>query len=100
MTKLVRNNIPNFLPKTHFEKIPIEQIETEIHRKLDEEVKEIQTANSTNNLVEELGDLYELIRSYLAFKKIDWQDFENQVAHKKEINGGFDQFIRMVKYDD
>lgn len=96
MSKLVRDNIPNFVPMGKFKQLSVKEIEMAIKVKLAEEVREIQEANTKEHLIEELADLYELLKTYVNQQDVTWDEFEESVKKKKKERGGFSKSLYMV----
>ncbi|RMC24147.1 MULTISPECIES: nucleoside triphosphate pyrophosphohydrolase [unclassified Lactobacillus] len=95
MKKLVRDKIPEFAKEASYRYLTHDEIEPALKKKLVEETSEVVNATSETNLVEELGDVYEVLRAYLDFKGIDQEHFLKVVAQKRAEKGGFTEFIEM-----
>lgn len=95
MKKLVRDNIPSFATMANFRKLSTSEIEPALKKKLLEETNEVITAKTQANLIEELGDVYEVILAYLAFKGVDQDAFLKQVNQKRALKGSFSKFLLM-----
>ncbi|MCT0023764.1 nucleoside triphosphate pyrophosphohydrolase [Weissella confusa] len=96
MSKLVRDNIPNFVPTGKFKQLSGKEIKIAIKVKLAEEVREIQEASTKEHLIEELADLYELLKTYVNQQDVTWDEFEESVKKKKKERGGFSKSLYMV----
>lgn len=95
MKKLVRDKIPEFSHYATYRKLAPAEIEPALKQKLIEETNEVLAAKTEENLVEELGDVYEVILAYLKFKNVDQETFLKQVNKKRALKGGFSKFLEM-----
>ena len=98
--KLVRDNIPSII-KEKGETAVVRvlddvQYEKELKRKLYEEVKEVDEA-SDNELLEELADVLEVIRTLAKLANKDLNDVVAVADLKKEKRGAFDNKIFLEK---
>lgn len=95
--KLVRDKIPDILDKnggdTEIEILNDENYIKHIYKKLKEECEEVVTANSQENLIEELADLEEVISSIAKLHQINRNEIETVRIAKKEKRGGFENKI-------
>lgn len=95
MKKLVRDKIPEFAHYATYRELAPAEIEPALKQKLIEETNEVLAAKTEENLVEELGDVYEVILAYLKFKNVDQKTFLKQVNKKRALKGGFSKFLEM-----
>lgn len=95
MKKLVRDKIPEFAHYATYRELAPTKIEPALKQKLIEETNEVLAAKTEENLVEELGDVYEVILAYLKFKNVDQETFLKQVNKKRALKGGFSKFLEM-----
>lgn len=95
MKKLVRDKIPEFALYATYRELAPAEIEPALKQKLIEETNEVLAAKTEENLVEELGDVYEVILAYLKFKNVDQETFLKQVNKKRALKGGFSKFLEM-----
>ncbi len=95
MKKLVRDKIPEFAHYATYRELAPAEIEPALKQKLIEETNEVLAAKTEENLVEELGDVYEVILAYLKFKDVDQETFLKQVNKKRALKGGFSKFLEM-----
>lgn len=95
MKKLVRDKIPEFAHYATYRELAPAEIESALKQKLIEETNEVLAAKTEENLVEELGDVYEVILAYLKFKNVDQETFLKQVNKKRALKGGFSKFLEM-----
>ena len=79
MKKLVRDKIPEFAKDANYRHLTQSEIEPALKKKL----------------IEELGDVYEVIRAYLEFKGVSQEEFLKIVGQKRAEKGGFTEFIEM-----
>lgn len=91
--KLVRDKIPQIIEasgKTCEVKIlDDEAYEEALKAKLLEEMNEVQSAKSDEELIEELADLYEVLSSIITAKGISKKQFLDIVKSKNDKRGGF-----------
>lgn len=62
-------------------------------KKIVEEAEEVRDANTTEELIEEMADCLEVIRSMAKFIGTDFDEIENIRKVKKEHKGSFDNHI-------
>ncbi|OQA03291.1 MAG: hypothetical protein BWY68_00778 [bacterium ADurb.Bin400] len=66
----------------------------ELSSKLSEETKEaIEAMEDRSKLIEELGDVLEVIEAIASRNLIDWSEIEEAQKRKREERGGFRQRI-------
>lgn len=95
MKNLVRDKIPEFAHYATYRKLAPAEIEPALKQKLIEETNEVLAAKTETNLIEELGDVYEVILAYLKFKNVDQDTFLNQVNKKRALKVGFTKYLEM-----
>ena len=100
MKKLVRNKIPQFALNAKYRKLDSDEIESALKDKIVEEALEVKAAPSDENLIEELGDVYTVLETFLDYKKIDKQVFLKQVADKNREKGTFSEYLLMETNND
>ena len=100
MKKLVRNKIPQFALNAKYRKLDSDEIESELKDKIVEEALEVKAAPNDENLIEELGDVYTVLETFLDYKKIDKQVFLKQVADKNREKGTFSEYLLMETNND
>lgn len=99
--KLVRDNIPKIIIENH--EVPITRIledneyKKELYKKLEEEVKEVITANSKEETIEELADVYEVISAIAKLYDSNIEEVKETSKQKKLKRGGFDKKIYLEK---
>lgn len=94
--KLVRDYIPEIIEKNgqtaHVAVLEDEEYEKALEEKLKEEVNEYISDNS----VEELADILEVLDAILQFRNITWEDVMDAKKKKKEQRGGFDKRLFLI----
>ncbi|EST04405.1 nucleoside triphosphate pyrophosphohydrolase [Lactobacillus crispatus] len=100
MKKLVRNKIPQFALNAKYRKLDSDEIESALKDKIVEEALEVKAAPNDENLIEELGDVYTVLETFLDYKKIDKQVFLKQVADKNRERGTFSEYLLMETNND
>lgn len=92
--KLIRDRIPEIIEanKGHYEMRVLDEMEfeKELKKKLVEEAKELQNADD-EEIVSELADVLELVKSIADQKGIKFVDVEEKQINKKEKRGGFEK---------
>ncbi|HJF86008.1 MAG TPA: nucleoside triphosphate pyrophosphohydrolase [Companilactobacillus farciminis] len=97
MKKLVRDKIPSILADdAKFEVLSNEDYRLSLRHKIVEEAKEVQNAQSRANLVEELGDLEEVIRAILTDASINYEEMDSLRQAKINQKGNFSQKFVMI----
>lgn len=101
--KLVRDEIPLIISKNGEEPITRilddEEYKIELEKKLLEEYNEVLGATNSDERVEELADMLEVIRSLASLENKDLDDIIEVADLKKEKRGGFSNkiFLERVK---
>ena len=99
--KLVRDNIPEIIKKDG--NVPIirylddNDFLLELKNKLSEEYQEVLNANNSNELLEELADMLEVITYIAKVHNKTLDDIINIAKIKKDKKGGFDKKIFLEK---
>ena len=95
--KLVRDKIPDIIEaagKTVLtDRIPPENMQAALDRKLQEEVKEYLESHS----VEEMADVLEVLHGIAFHTGIDWNQVEAERLRKSGERGGFEKGIRLIE---
>ena len=98
--KLIRDRIPEVIAasgKKSVVKIIVgERLLLELNKKLVEELAEYQESGD----VEELADVYEVIKGIMGNKGIHEDEFMKIVAKKAEKRGGFEKGLFLVEVND
>ncbi len=102
--KLVRDGILEIIKENGKEfnsriLLPHEHL-IEIKKKLYEEVKEFELAETKEDSIEELADVLELLHSALKSYNIDFEYLDSIRVKKKEKRGGFDKGIYLIDVED
>lgn len=99
--KLVRDNIPDIIASN--QEIAITKILTddeykiELLKKLKEECKEVNEAKTSDELLEELADVLEILRSLSNLENKTIEDIIAIANKKREKRGGFEKKIFLEK---
>lgn len=99
--KLVRDNIPNIIKSNGEE--PITRILNDeefweyLLKKDSEELEEVRTASSPEEIKKELGDKLELIISMANYNGYTLEDIIQEAENKKFKNGGFEKRILLER---
>ncbi len=99
--KLVRDKIPQILSQrniAYFTKtLNDKEYAAALHSKLQEEVNELFESKNTNNWLEEIADILEVLKALLEVKGFTFNDLEKAQKEKFEKRGGFSQKIFLEK---
>ena len=99
--KLVRDKIPEIIKNNNEEAITRILDDSEYRRellwKLQEEVNEVMSANSKEQLIEELADVLEVLKSIAKLENKSMADVVEVAQHKKLVKGGFGKRIYLEK---
>ncbi|AKP67787.1 nucleoside triphosphate pyrophosphohydrolase [Companilactobacillus ginsenosidimutans] len=100
MFKLVRNKIPDIVgDEVEFTTLTNEDYRIALRTKLVEEANKVKKAETRANLVEELGDLEEIIHAILEDASITYEEMDS-IRHSKDIQrGNFSDKIAMTTTD-
>ena len=102
--KLVRDKIPNIIEekgeKAYTRILNDDEYFKELLIKLEEETKEVIGTNNNEDLLEELGDVYEVIKSIAEAKGFSTEDIVEVADEKRSKRGGFKDKIFLIKTDD
>lgn len=99
--KLVRDSIPSNIQE-HGEQVSLARIGRSEARaallvKLMEEIQELKTATRPDEVMTELADLHEVIRSLCAATGIDWLEVERTAEVKREQRGSFKENVVLLE---
>lgn len=101
MKKLVRDKVPEIVgEKAEFDVLSNDEYRTSLRDKLVEEAIEVKAADTRANLVEELGDLEEVIRAILDDASINYEEMDSIRQSKVMQRGKFDEKYVMTIKDD
>ncbi len=102
--KLVRDRIPEIIEstgKTFTSRVlSSEEYIEEINKKMHEELAEYEEAKSSEEAIEELADLLELIHAAAAVYHTSFADVEKVRVEKAKKRGGFDKRIFLMEVQD
>lgn len=99
--KLVRDNIPTIIEQDN--EVPFTRIlndndyKKELYKKLKEECDEVIDSKNTFELLEELADLLEVIKSIVQLEDKTIEDIIETANQKKLKRGGFEKRIFLEK---
>lgn len=101
MRKLVRDKIPDIVSDAaQFEVLSNEDYRVALRQKITEEAQEVKNADTRASLVEELGDLEEVIRAILEDASINYEEMDSLRQAKINQKGKFVQKFVMIKADE
>ncbi len=102
--KLVRDKIPDKIEKNGeyalTKTLNDNDFENALDNKLLEEVKEVITSRTPDEIKEELADLLEVMLKKAEVNNISFNDIEAARKQKKEVKGGFDTKTFLIKTVD
>jgi predicted house-cleaning noncanonical NTP pyrophosphatase (MazG superfamily) len=90
--KLVRDNIPEIIEKDGKESVIEIMDEDEFLEELNKKLVE-----ETNEYIEEIADILEVIHGILKAKGVSFEEVERIRMQKKQKRGGFEKKIKLVK---
>lgn len=105
LPKLIRDNIPEIIKNKKGKSPKIDKIKNKkeflnyLLMKLVEESQEALNYTSDQNLIEELGDIKEIVVKILEIQKIEEKELERIRLLKREKNGGFDKKLILLSID-
>jgi Uncharacterized conserved protein len=95
--KLVRDKIPEIILRNggtpEYEVLEDDDYIKMLDKKLAEECKEVLSALNTQDKIEELADLMEVVMAIIKYLKVDFKALENIRLEKRNRRGGFDSRI-------
>lgn len=99
--KLVRDNIPNIIKNNGGNPITKvldnQEYKQELEKKLYEEYNEVLSAHVSDERIEELADMLEIISALAKLENKSLDDVIRIAKNKKENRGGFDKKIFLEK---
>lgn len=102
--KLVRDEIINIIQssgKTCRSRILDEaEYEKQLNTKLKEELEEYLKSGNSEEALEELADVLEVIRALAKVHGADWDKLESIRVKKAEARGGFEKRVFLIDVDD
>ena len=99
--KLVRDNIPDIIEKDN--EIPVTRIlsideyRVELYKKLKEECNELISAKGRENILYEVADVFEVLKSIAELEGMSIDDVMEASKHKRLKRGGFSKRIFLIK---
>lgn len=104
MSKLVRDLIPEIIEesgsKPVFHIANDEEFKAALKEKLVEEATEFKTADTYLEMLNELGDVMDVISEIISHFGIDFDDLEEARARKNGTNGAFEYGIILEGVED
>ena len=94
--KLVRDNIPEIAPHRKFREAQDWELSQLVTDKILEEAQEVKEARNTEELTEELADLYQVMLKLAEINGIHWDDVLTAAKVKNAEKGGFERNIVML----
>lgn len=84
----------------HTKELDDQQFAVELRVKLLEETLEVQTAVTQEELMSEIGDIFDVLDAIIKLHKLSLQDIMDMQQQKKELRGGFDDriFVTVVEH--
>lgn len=102
--KLVRDRIPEIIEKDqkvyNTEVLEDDRYIAELNKKMHEELAEYEEAENTEDAVEELADMLELLHAAAAYHGITADELEAVRVKKAQQRGGFTKRIFLVDVQD
>lgn len=102
--KLVRDDIPRIIEETgkscRIRILEDEEYTKELKSKLLEEVNEYLSAKDSNEALEELADVLEVIGALTAVHGYSMEEADTLRAKKAEKRGGFRERVYLIDVDD
>ena len=100
INKLVRDKLP-FGEMIPYNRVIIENAEfiALLKTKLQEEAAEVQEANNSDELLDEIGDVYEVLDNLIRAEGLSWEKVHEMRLLKKQQRGGFEGRIFGVAVD-
>ena len=99
--KLVRDNIPEIIKSNKGEPytrvLNEEEYKEELEKKILEECNEVIHAKESNDRVEELADVMEIIYSLASLENKKLHEVEEVMIDKRKKRGGFEKRIYLEK---
>lgn len=102
--KLVRDCIPEIIEKAGKELslriLEEKEYENELNKKLSEELIEFNEAKNSEEAIEELADILELLHAATKIHGSSFEELEKVRKAKAEKRGGFDKRIFLIEVED
>lgn len=101
--KLVRNNIPSLIvdsgKKCTIRKAKEKELESYLHHKLCEEVNELLSAKTKDELMEEIADVQTVLEEIASINDIQFKTNDMKII-KKNAKGDFSKHIILMEVSD
>jgi predicted house-cleaning noncanonical NTP pyrophosphatase (MazG superfamily) len=101
--KLIRDRVPTILCEkgitVHHRQMEKKEFLQRLKEKIQEEAEEVKLAEGTEDLLEELADVLEVIHATVAAVGSTIGDVEELRVRKREQRGGFDLRLYGVRFD-
>ena len=98
--KLVRDRIPQIIEESGNEPetcvVRGEELIEALYQKLDEEVRELQSA-PTSAIAEEIADVHEVLLAIATRHGLKWADIDRHAQRKRNERGGYETGIWLLK---
>lgn len=102
--KLVRDRIPEIIAKSGktftSRTLTADEYIIELNKKMHEELAEYEATNSSEDAIEELADLLELIYAATDYYEITVEELEETRVDKANSRGGFEERIFLMDVED
>src|SRR5665647_2011362 len=104
--KLWRDKLPAIKEELgsiiHVQKLDDVQYLRQLKLKLREEVEEVIDAQNNEELIQEMGDVLEVLKAWAAFADINFEDVITTQLQKKEKFGGFEgrTFVTIAEHPE
>ncbi|CAM4410842.1 nucleoside triphosphate pyrophosphohydrolase [Paenibacillus alkaliterrae] len=102
--KLVRDRIPEIITKQGLNMttriLEADEYLTELRTKLQEETSEFLAAELSNEAIEELADMLEVIHALADAHGASVQELERIRAEKADKRGGFKERVYLIEVED
>ena len=99
--KLIRDNIPSIIKrdgrKATTRILDDEEYKIELYKKLLEEANEVIGANNSEEVLEEMADVLEVLRAIAVMNNKSIEDIINIAKQKRLKRGGFEKRIFLEK---
>ncbi len=99
--KLVRDNIPNIIASNGEESVTRiladEEYKVELYKKLLEEANEVISSKNSDETIEELADVLEILKSIAELNDKNLDDVVEVAKQKRLKRGGFEKRIFLEK---
>lgn len=102
--KLVRDNIPEIIVgnggKPYTRVLDRDEYKRELEKKLNEEYQEVLGATTSEDRIEELADMIEIIEALAVLEDKNLEDVIKVQEQKREKRGGFNKKVFLEKVEE